>query len=222
MGVKHGIYSAVNSHYFRKKGGRMIRLFVAVEIENIELWRKILEFRNAIVSCSVNSGIKPVEDENIHITLRFIGEVPESLLTRIMECLRIVQNFREFHLTVHGVGAFPSVVRPRVVWVGIKEGAETLKSVRNSFESCLRTLAKEDHEEFVPHITVARIKGRYRPECLATYLRRYELAEFGSSPVTQVKLKKSQLTPRGPIYTDVAVFRLKGDDGHRESGRGVS
>ncbi|MEM2006735.1 MAG: RNA 2',3'-cyclic phosphodiesterase [Sulfolobales archaeon] len=191
----------------------MIRLFVAVEIENTESWRRIIEFRDAIASCSIDSGIKPVEDENIHITLRFIGEVSESYLPRIVGCLRVVENFKKFHISVHGAGAFPNTAKPRVVWVGVKDGAEVLKNIRNSFESCLKTIAKEDHEEFIPHITVARIKGRYKPDCLATCLRRYEFVDFGISPVTQVKLKRSQLTPKGPIYTDVVVFRLRDDGG---------
>lgn len=187
----------------------MIRLFVAVEVEDVESWRRILEFRDAVASCSIDGGIKPVEDENIHLTLRFIGEVPESYLPRIIACLRVVESFESFRMTIRGVGAFPSIARPRVVWVGVSEGAEVLRRIRDSFEGCLRPLAKGDHEEFVPHITVARIKGRYRPECLAAYLRKYESADFGASPVTSVKLKMSQLTPKGPIYTDVAVFRLK-------------
>ncbi|MCX8184490.1 MAG: RNA 2',3'-cyclic phosphodiesterase [Sulfolobales archaeon] len=189
----------------------MIRLFVAVEIENTEAWRSILEFRDAITSCSINGGIKPVEDENIHLTLRFIGEVSEVYLPRIIECLKLVQNFKKFDLSLYGVGAFPSIARPRVVWVGVREGAEVLKNMRSSFESCLKTLVEEDREEFTPHITVARIKGRYRHECLFAYTRKYEFASFGVSPVTQIKLKRSQLTPRGPIYSDVAVFRLKSD-----------
>lgn len=189
----------------------MIRLFVAVEIESIESWRRIIEFRNAVIPCSINGGIKPVEDENIHLTLRFIGEVPESYLPRIIECLSVVQNFKKFHIAINGVGAFPSMARPRVVWVGVKDGAEVLREIRESFEGCLKRLAQEDREEFVPHITVARIKGRYKTECLAAVLRKYETEVFGTSPVTQIKLKRSQLTPRGPIYSDVAIFRLKED-----------
>ncbi len=191
----------------------MIRLFVAVEIEDVGSWRRILEFRDAVASCAIDGGIKPVEDENIHITLRFIGEVPEHYLPRIVECLRVVENFESFRMVIRGTGAFPNIARPRVVWVGIGEGADALRRIRSSFEGCLKPLAKEDREEFVPHITVARIKGRYRPECLAAYLKKYESVDFGASPVTQVKLKRSQLTPRGPIYTDVSVFRLKAHGG---------
>ncbi len=191
----------------------MIRLFVAVEVEDAGLWRRILEFRDAVVSCALDGGIKPVEDENIHITLRFIGEVPESYVPKIVGCLRAVESFESFRMTVRGVGAFPSVARPRVVWVGVGEGAEALRRLRDSFEACLRPLAREDREEFVPHITVARVKGRYRPDCLAAYLRKYETVDFGTSPVTQVKLKRSQLTPKGPIYTDIASFRLKAHGG---------
>ncbi len=189
----------------------MIRLFVAIEIEDVETWRRILDFRNSLASCSINGGIKPVEDENIHLTLRFIGEVPDNYVGRIIEYLRVVENFKKFSITVQGVGAFPSVARPRVLWVGITSGVDILRRIRSSFEGQLKSLVGEDREEFVPHITVARIKGRYKVECLSENLRRYEATIFGVSPVTQVKLKRSQLTPKGPIYTDIATFRLKDD-----------
>lgn len=189
----------------------MIRLFVAIEIEDVETWRRILDFRNSLASCSINGGIKPVEDENIHLTLRFIGEVPDNYVGRIIEYLRVVENFKKFSITVQGVGAFPSVARPRVLWVGITSGVDILRRIRSSFEGQLKSLVGEDGEEFVPHITVARIKGRYKAECLSENLRRYEATTFGVSPVTQVKLKRSQLTPKGPIYTDIATFRLKDD-----------
>jgi len=187
----------------------VLRLFIAVEVEDVEVWRRILEFRDAVVSCSIDSGIKPVEDENVHLTLRFIGEVPEAYLPRISECIQLCSNFTEFTMGIRGVGAFPSLTRPRVIWVGVKEGAEVLRSIHNTLERCVRSYAVEDREEFVPHITVARVKGRYRADCLLDYLRSYEAKDFGTTRVTQVKLKRSQLTPKGPVYTDLVVARLK-------------
>ena len=186
----------------------MLRLFVAVEIEDATSWRRIIEFRDAIASCGIGGGVKPVEDENIHLTLRFIGEVPDSYLPRIVDCLRVVERFEAFSMNLGGVGAFPSIARPRVIWVGVRSGGERLREIRNSFEGCLRSIVSAEREEFVPHITVVRIKGGYRSDCLAALMRRYELEEFGVSPVTQVKLKRSQLTPKGPVYTDLATFRL--------------
>ncbi|MCC6014322.1 MAG: RNA 2',3'-cyclic phosphodiesterase [Desulfurococcaceae archaeon] len=187
----------------------MLRLFIAVEVEDVEVWRRIIEFRDAVASCSIDGGIKPVEDENIHLTLRFIGEVPETYLPKISECVQLCSNFAEFTMSVRGVGAFPNLSRPRVIWVGVKEGVEVLRSIRNTLERCVKSYAVEDREEFVPHITVARVKGRYRADCLLEYLKSYEDRDFGITRVTQVKLKRSQLTPRGPIYTDLVVARLK-------------
>jgi 2'-5' RNA ligase len=187
----------------------VLRLFIAVEVEDVEVWRRIIEFRDAVASCSIDGGIKPVEDENIHLTLRFIGEVPETYLPKISECVQLCSNFAEFTMGVRGVGAFPNLSRPRVIWVGVKEGVEVLRSIRNTLERCVKSYAVEDREEFVPHITVARVKGRYRADCLLEYLKSYEDRDFGITRVTQVKLKRSQLTPRGPIYTDLVVARLK-------------
>lgn len=186
-----------------------MRLFVAVEIENNEVLRDVIRFRDAIVSCSKGKGIKGVEDENIHLTLRFIGEVPDSYVPQISECVTRASEFTKFQIRIEGVGAFPSVSRPRVLWVGITEGFDKLRSIRSKLEECLRRYAEPDKEEFVPHITVGRVKGSYDPACLKNVISAYENALFGFTQVSKVKLKRSILRPEGPVYTDVTVVDLK-------------
>lgn len=187
----------------------MVRLFVAVEIENKDVLREVIKFRDAVVACSRQRGIKGVEDENIHMTLRFIGEVPESVLPQVSECVRWAEEYVKFQVRIEGVGAFPSASRPRVLWVGVTEGFERLRAVREGLEGCLRPYAQPDREEFVPHITVGRVKGSFDLQCLKRVLEAYEKTVFGTSQVTQVKLKKSVLRPEGPVYTDVVVAGLK-------------
>jgi 2'-5' RNA ligase len=187
----------------------LVRLFVAVEIESSDVLRNVIKFRDAVVSCSKERGIKGVEDENIHLTLRFIGEVPDSYVPQISECVMRAKEFTKFQMRIEGVGAFPSVSKPRVLWVGITEGFDKLRSIRNSLEECLKRYAQPDREEFVPHITVGRVKGHYDPACLKNIISTYENSLFGLTQVTQVKLKRSILRPEGPVYMDVTVVDLK-------------
>lgn len=182
---------------------------MAVEIENNDVLRNVIRFRDAVVSCSKGRGIKGVEDENIHLTLRFIGEVPDDYVPRISECVARVNEFTKFNMRIEGVGAFPSVSRPRVLWVGIAEGFDKLRSIRSRLEECLRRYAEPDREEFVPHITVGRVKGSYDPACLKNAISTYENTLFGLTQVSKVKLKRSVLRPEGPVYTDVTVVDLK-------------
>lgn len=186
-----------------------MRLFVAVEIENRDVLKEVIRFRDAVVACSRQRGIKGVEDENIHLTLRFIGEVPDDSLPQISECVRRAGEYVKFQMRVEGVGAFPSPSRPRVLWVGVTEGFEKLRVIRDGLEGCLRPYAQPDRGEFVPHITVGRVKGSFDMQCLKRVLETYENTVFGLSPVTQVKLKKSVLRPEGPVYTDVVAVDLK-------------
>jgi len=186
-----------------------VRLFVAVEIENNDVLKNVTKFRDAVVSCSKGRGIKGVEDENIHLTLRFIGEVPDDYVPYISECVARAKEFTKFQIRIEGVGAFPSVGRPRVLWVGITEGFDKLRSIRDRLEECLKRYAEPDREEFVPHITVGRVKGSYDPICLKNVVSSYENILFGFTQVSKVKLKRSILRPEGPVYMDVTVIDLK-------------
>ena len=187
----------------------LVRLFVAVEIENSDVLRNVIKFRDAVVSCSRVRGIKGVEDENIHLTLRFIGEVPDDYIPQISECVMRANEFTKFQIKIEGVGAFPSVSRPRVLWVGITEGFDKLKLIRNRLEECLKRYAEPDREEFVPHITVGRVKGSYDSSCLRNVISTYENTLFGITQVSKVKLKRSILRPEGPVYMDIVVADLK-------------
>ena len=92
--------------------------------------------------------------------MRFIGEVSEFLVKDIITALESVKHVKKFHIKVKGLGAFPSLNKPRVIWLGISEGASQLKLIRNIIEDHLRKLSiRAEKEEFIPHITLARIKS---------------------------------------------------------------
>jgi len=186
-----------------------LRLFIAVEIEDEGVLRKIIEFRDAVLACSRGSrGMKGVEDENIHITIRFIGEVPETLLSDIKACVERASRVPRFKVRVKGIGAFPNLSRPRVIWVAIEEGSEGLKELHRAIEPCIRSFAKPERGEYIPHITVARVKGGIDRLCLAKVMEEFKNEDFGSFTVTNVRLKRSVLRPSGPIYSDLHKVSL--------------
>ena len=184
----------------------LIRAFIAIEIEDAETLRRIIEFKHGLESLGLDA--KFVEDENIHITIRFLGEISSTTIAQIKEILNsVANNVKTFKLKVGGFGAFPDILRPRVLWVGIIEGYERLAEIRKFIDSEIRRKGlrevQEDQHEFSPHITIARLRSQRNVDKLRKYFEEFKTYDFGFTPVTQIKLKKSTLTPRGPIYTDL-------------------
>lgn len=190
-----------------------MRLFIAVEIENKEALDKIIRVKDAVLSCGNRKSLKPVKNENIHITLRFLGEISDESVPELIECIRRAEAVKKFTIGIKGVGAFPTASRPRVIWVGVSEGAEELRKLKEIMDPCLNHLAKPERNPYTPHITIARVKGRINSECFKGIIESFGNEFFGYSPIRSVKLKRSILRPEGPIYSDVYVAELEGELG---------
>ncbi|MEZ0290131.1 MAG: RNA 2',3'-cyclic phosphodiesterase [Sulfolobales archaeon] len=185
----------------------LIRSFIAVEIENHEVRRRIIEFKNMISSIA-GSSIKPVEDENIHLTIRFLGEIDLATLDSVKKILDKLTSFKRFELHIRGVGGFPSLGRPRVIWIGIEKGFENLREIRRYIDSFVSKLrVQPDQHEFHPHITIGRVKTSLPPK-VTQILADHTNEDFGITPVSKIYLKKSTLTPRGPVYSDLYYIEL--------------
>ncbi|RLG42822.1 MAG: RNA 2',3'-cyclic phosphodiesterase, partial [Thermoproteota archaeon] len=113
-----------------------------------------------------------------------------------------------------GVGAFPSMSRPRVIWVGVEEGREELVRLMRWVDSRLRRLGfpREDREPH-PHLTIARVKWLRDRESLKRVLSSLLSTDFGEIEVREIRLKKSTLTPKGPIYETLASIPLRAEGG---------
>jgi 2'-5' RNA ligase len=197
----------------------LARLFIAVEIEDRSVLSRIMEVRNQIMGLGIDA--KPVEDENIHLTLRFLGDVEENLIPSIERAMEPLASIPPFKMRVRGVGVFPDLRSPRVVWVGVGEGSEMLRSIRGILDRGLRELKiYEDEHGFTPHITIARVRGRANIDKLSMYVEENMDLDLGFSSVTRVVLKRSFLTPRGPIYSDVRRVILGSKGGGLEGSGG--
>ena len=174
-----------------------MRAFVAVEL-NEEVRGKI-----AALQVDLPSGIKHVEPANLHLTLAFLGEIDEVKAEEVKAALDTISAI-PFEAKCLGVGVFPSMNFVRVVWVGIREGAHALNLLHTHTSDALAPLGfKKD--EFSPHITIGRPKARVD---VRAFVRKHEDDEFGLFLVDKLVLKKSTLTPEGPIYENVHVRRL--------------
>jgi len=182
-----------------------IRSFVAFDIDNELVVRRLSEVQGMLVNTGAN--LKLVKPQNIHVTMRFLGNISPPMVDLIHEEMKQI-SFTPFEIELRGLGAFPSLRYARVVWAGIRKGADELVNVFNQLESRLRRLGfKPDRKGFSPHLTIARVRtGRHKAELvkcvddLADY-------EFGVIKADCLRLKKSVLTPKGPIYTTLREVR---------------
>ncbi|HIE05502.1 MAG TPA: RNA 2',3'-cyclic phosphodiesterase [bacterium (Candidatus Stahlbacteria)] len=139
------------------------------------------------------SGIRWVKEDNIHITIRFLGEINEETVEKTKELIRLKGRvFKPFNCEIGGIGYFPSARRAKVIWVGIKEGADELRRVFSELEEEIIGLGFKKEKPFHPHLTIGRAKGP-RPLNLPDI-------EGHIFQVREIILYRSTLTPSGPIY----------------------
>jgi len=184
----------------------LLRLFIAVDVEDPVVASRLERVKEALAATGV--PMKPVETRNLHITLRFIGEVEEGLAEEIKRQVLGELRFKRFRARLVGLGAFPGIYKPRVVWAGVGEGAEELSRLFKELESRLVRLGlRPESRGFHPHVTLARIKGSRNLSALVRILEEYRDYEFGWVDVGAVRLKKSTLTRQGPVYETLMEVR---------------
>ena len=176
-----------------------IRSFIAFDIENEMVIRRLSEVQNMLVNTGAN--LKLVKPQNIHVTMRFLGNITLHMVDSIHEEMKQV-FITPFDIELSGLGVFPSPRYARIVWAGIRKGSDELVSVFDQLEPRLRSLGfKRDSKGFSPHLTIARVRtGRHKAE-LVKCVEELVDYEFGIIQAARLKLKRSVLTPRGPIYT---------------------
>jgi len=176
-----------------------MRAFIAIET-SAELREKMAELQKQLDI----DGVNLVEKENLHLTLHFLGEIDENTKDRVVQAMSKI-NSKKFEMSCGGVGAFPSNNYIRVIWVGAEA-----PEIREIYEQLGGELAKIGlkKEEFSPHITLARVKFLKDKSKLTEFLGESSEIEIGDCVVDRVILKKSTLTPKGPVYENVYEKKL--------------
>ncbi len=178
-----------------------IRSFVAVDLDEPTVRERIVTAQKGLDQ--TRAQLKLVDPEIMHLTLRFLGEIPQTTVELVKEAMQGLR-FSPFEAEFSGLGAFPSPSRMNVIWVGMTHGQEQLNEIFRQLEPKLRQIGlSPDDKGFSPHLTIARVKSAVNRAALADYVTSMREQDFGKMPVRAVRLKRSTLTPKGPIYTTI-------------------
>lgn len=177
----------------------LVRCFVAFDVDDEKVLGRLAEVQRRLVE--TGADLRFVEPENVHVTLRFLGEVEASAVEGISRVLDEV-SFAPFDFELRGVGVFPGLRRINVVWMGIGRGVEELRKIFDGVEGGVVGLGlKGDRRGFSPHVTIARVRSARGLEGLRRGVLELEGFEFGVVRAEALKLFRSVLTPLGPVYS---------------------
>jgi RNA 2',3'-cyclic 3'-phosphodiesterase len=152
--------------------------------------------------------------ENLHITLKFLGPIELTQRALVATALaRLAGGVPAFDITLRGLGAFPSLTRPRVIWGGVDDGAHALTSLADAVEQVLTPLGFTAEERFVPHVTLGRVRQPRRDPVLTEALALAATRDFGAVHVDRIALMRSALSPRGARHDELATWKLRSDGG---------
>jgi 2'-5' RNA ligase len=185
----------------------MKRLFVAIKIEPDE---RFLQIYNQLNSSLKYESFRFVEIDKLHLTLRFLGETPEVKIIEIEKVLsEVADKANAFSLNINRIGIFGSSYNPRVLWVGIDKD-DTLSLLHKNIEKKLSKIGfYSDRQNFVPHLTLTRIKQLKDLKLFQKIIAPYKETEIMIQPVTSFSLYESILKPQGPTYIRLNRFLLK-------------
>lgn len=176
-----------------------IRAFFSFDIEDQTIIRRLTQVQGMLTNTGAN--LKQVKPQNIHVTVKFLGDIHPPMVDVIYEEMKQL-SFAPFQIELRGLGAFPKLTYPRVVWAGIRKGADQLRNIFGQLEPRLRRLGfKPDNKGFSPHLTIVRVRTGRNKVQLIKLIKELEDFEFGAFNAECLRLEKSVLTLKGPIYS---------------------
>jgi RNA 2',3'-cyclic 3'-phosphodiesterase len=183
-----------------------LRAFLAFDISD-EVAERLVEVQNELRETRADVGL--VSKEQLHFTVKFLGEVPDDTV-RVVDERVAGLTLHSFEVRLSGVGVFPDLRRPRIVWAGVAHTDErVITETAEAVIEALDGVGKPEEREFSAHVTIGRVRSSRNSEALAAFVQRNASRDFGRTRISSLKLKSSLLTPKGPIYTDVREYGLK-------------
>ena len=187
-----------------------VRTFVAVEISS-EVRSRAAQLIARLSTTSAK--VKWVETHNLHMTLKFLGEV--DLREAPQVCAAVAEAMAQlppFSIRVAGAGAFPDLRHPRTVWLGVSEGVEEMVQLHERLEAALARLGfRKEHRRFRPHLTIGRVRSTQGGADLGDLIARDADFAAGVSDVDEVVVFSSELNRDGPTYEPLSTAELLGD-----------
>jgi 2'-5' RNA ligase len=182
-----------------------MRAFMAVEV-NTELVDKIVEIQKTLAEA--NALVKFVEAENLHFTFKFLGDITQEkaeIITNMAEDK--IAEYSPFDINIKGTGVFPNLGYIRVIWLGV-ENPEKFSKMQEDFDQEFVKMGFKKERSYTPHLTIGRVKGVQNKELLVSMVKELQDVDIGTMKVDRLILKESDLTPVGPIYTDLKEIYL--------------
>lgn len=188
-----------------------IRTFISVHFSHEVISNLDRISRELKTSLSSQSKVKWIRPENIHLTLQFLGDVGSGEIEELSFCLSgAFRDMVAFEVVLSGVGCFPSILKPRVFWVGIQSGKEALKNLYSRVVQITTPLGfTPEDRAFEPHVTLGRVKIFREPKKLLAFFDRNANTHAGSCQIDAIHLMASKLTPTGAVYTILDSFRFE-------------
>lgn len=185
----------------------MVRAFVAICIDE-NTRRRLVSVQTSLPTSGAK--LKLVEPENLHLTLKFLGEVEDDKIREVGETLKtaVVEN-RSFEMKIKGLGVFPGFRYLRIIWAGVDQGKNEVMEIQKKIDSALQPLGFRLERDFHPHITIARVKFVRNREEIVSFVKENSSKEFGTVRVNEIDLMQSKLNPKGPIYSKIFEVKLK-------------
>ncbi|MDI6744478.1 MAG: RNA 2',3'-cyclic phosphodiesterase [Thermodesulfovibrionales bacterium] len=147
---------------------------------------------------ATGADVRWVQPENLHLTLKFLGDTTEEQLKNISEKLiSLAKAHERFYLHISGAGVFPNLKHPRVVWLGMHDSEEVIRLQRDIDESMEGLGFKRDEKQFAPHLTIGRVGSLKNKDALMKELATLKEVDFGKIKVINITLMKSELKPGG-------------------------
>ncbi|MGB9797989.1 MAG: RNA 2',3'-cyclic phosphodiesterase [bacterium] len=189
------------------KTSKRIRCFIALLLPE-EIKKKAVEVQNRLRKA--NADVKWVEKENLHITLRFLGEIEEDKVEKVKRLMEEVgRKFSSPRLVFRGIGAFPDLRRPRVVWVGGE--ADMLLKIAEELEKGVRNIGIPPEKPFSFHLTLGRVRSGKNLGQLTKAMEEVGDIYLGEMVAEKMTLMQSLLLPQGPQYTALYEVEFKKD-----------
>ena len=182
-----------------------IRAFLAIDLDDDlkpKINKIIREFKQ------IDANIKYVDLQNLHFTLKFFGDIDTEGIDLISQKIEnVIKDFNSFSIKIKGCGAFPNKNRIKVIWVGLDED-EILKDLHDKLDKEFNSIGFDLDRKFSSHLTIVRMKSAKVKNKVKNTIETYNNIDIGTMEVNLITLKKSTLTPSGPIYEDLLEFRL--------------
>jgi 2'-5' RNA ligase len=187
-----------------------VRTFIALPLP-ADAHEMLEELQRPMLDLGADVRWTPIE--SVHLTVKFLGEIEHSVLPPLTDAIRrVAADSGRFSVRLHGVGAFPNLRAPNILWCGIQGDMERLQALQQGVESaCAKLGFPPEERPFAPHLTLGRVRSRRNLRPLLNCIRINSLLECVTG-IERINLYQSSLSPRGAIHTILESFPFGGGD----------